>query len=141
MDCVMNVGWKQPAWYWLMMMAFPVITLDVRRILLTPAKSAGGKAQGEELTDMPIRTENFMSGNNIPIPTHEYIATAKCGCIIGLCADIPGLEKDTAQSVARFIRDGCTVQWVSRDSQTFRDAVVNFGHSCKVAVQQPELLS
>ena len=68
-------------------------------------------------------------------PTHDYMATAKCGCVVGLVAVIPGDEKETAKSVAEFIRDGCTIELVERSSQRFRDALENFGHYC-----QPEQL-
>jgi len=68
-------------------------------------------------------------------PTHDYMATAKCGCVVGLVAVIPGDEKETAKSVAEFIRDGFTIELVERSSQRFRDALENFGHHC-----QPEQL-
>lgn len=74
---------------------------------------------------------------NIPKPTHDYIATAKCGCIVGLMAVIPGYEKDLAKEIASFIHGGCTVELVSRDSEEFINACDNFGHHCKPS--QPKL--
>ena len=41
--------------------------------------------------------------------THVYVGTKKCGCNVAVCADIPGLEPETAKSVAEFIRHGYTV--------------------------------
>lgn len=69
-------------------------------------------------------------------PTHEYIATAKCGCVVGLVADIAGQEKFTAQSVAGFIADGCAVERVDRTSQKFIDACGNIGHHCNPAQER-----
>jgi hypothetical protein len=67
----------------------------------------------------------------LPKPTHDYIATAKCGCIVGLIADIQGTEKETAKEVANFIKQGCKVERVNRDSEQFKTAIANFGHHCE----------
>lgn len=64
-------------------------------------------------------------------PTHDYVATARCGCVVGLIADIAGDENDTAKAVADFIRSGCKVELVSRDSEQFKSAVSSFGHHCR----------
>jgi len=64
-------------------------------------------------------------------PTDNYIATAKCGCTVGLIAVIPGYEKDTAKKVADFIKSGCLVRLVERESDEFKYAVNNFGHHCQ----------
>jgi len=64
-------------------------------------------------------------------PTHSYIATAKCGCVVGLIAVIPGYEKDTAKNVADFIKRGYMVELVERSSEKLIQAVNNFGHHCQ----------
>lgn len=72
-------------------------------------------------------------------PTHDYIATAKCGCVVGLIADMVGLEKETAKEVASFIKRGCMVERVSRSSDTFKTALASFGHHCQP--EQPSLFT
>jgi hypothetical protein len=72
-------------------------------------------------------------------PTHDYVATAKCGCVVGLIAVIPGDEKETAKDVASFIKSGCLVELVERSSKKFRDACANFGHHCQP--EQPALFT
>jgi hypothetical protein len=64
-------------------------------------------------------------------PTHEYIATAKCGCVVGVLSDLKGYEKETAKEVADFIKKGCAVNRVLRDSDEFKNALDNFGHYCQ----------
>lgn len=64
-------------------------------------------------------------------PTHDYVAIAKCGCVVGLMTDMKGYEKETAKEVASFIREGCKVKHVERDTQEFRDYCDNFGHKCQ----------
>ena len=72
-------------------------------------------------------------------PTHDYVATAKCGCIVGLIADLKGAEKDTAKEVANFIRRGCKVELLSRESEQFKAALASFGHHCQP--EQPALFT
>jgi hypothetical protein len=72
-------------------------------------------------------------------PKNEYVATAKCGCIVGLIADLPGAEKDTAKEVANFIRRGCKVELLSRESEQFKVALASFGHHCQP--EQPSLFT
>lgn len=65
-------------------------------------------------------------------PTHDYMAIdPKCGCIVGLVADIPEVRKDTAIDVAEFIKSGYLVERVSRESEQFKNAIKNFGHHCQ----------
>jgi hypothetical protein len=63
-------------------------------------------------------------------PTHEYVATAKCGCVVALIAVIPGEEKETAKEVSSLIRSGCTIELIERESDNFKQAVKTFGHHC-----------
>ena len=72
-------------------------------------------------------------------PTHDYVATAKCGCVVGLIADMKGAEKDTAKEVADFIRRGCKVELLSRESEQFKNALASFGHHCQP--EQPSLFT
>lgn len=64
-------------------------------------------------------------------PTHDYVITAPCGCVVELIADLPKWRKDTSKHIAAAIRRGDTVQRVARDTDAFRDAVANFGHHCQ----------
>jgi len=64
-------------------------------------------------------------------PKYDYIATAPCGCTVGAIAVINGNEKNMANDIAYFIRNGCRVESVERDSDKFRDALANFGHHCQ----------
>jgi hypothetical protein len=73
-------------------------------------------------------------------PEFEYIATDKrCGCVVGLMADY-GDPKETAAEVARFIKHGCAVTRVSRESEEFRHALDNFGHRCEFGMEQLRLI-
>jgi hypothetical protein len=44
--------------------------------------------------------------------THAYVGTTACGCVVAGCVDVPGRERDTARTVAEYVRDGCTVERV-----------------------------
>lgn len=67
----------------------------------------------------------------LPKPTHDYVAFAPCGCVVGLMAVIPGHEKHLAKEIADFIADGCQVKLMDRSSQEFETALRNFGHHCQ----------
>lgn len=45
---------------------------------------------------------------------HMYIARKPCGKVVASCWDDAGLEKETAESVARWIRRGDKVERVAR---------------------------
>lgn len=42
--------------------------------------------------------------------THCYIGRKRCGCVTTIVVDEPEYPKDTAKSVADFIRDGYAVE-------------------------------
>jgi hypothetical protein len=67
----------------------------------------------------------------LPKPTHEYIATAKCGCIVALIAILPGSEKEIAREVSDLIKHGCTIELAEFGSDKMRQAINNFGHHCQ----------
>ena len=53
--------------------------------------------------------------------THVYVGRSKCGCCVALCTDLG--DKFTGQSVAEFIVEGLTVDWV--EWQTYLDEIRN----------------
>lgn len=71
-------------------------------------------------------------------PKYDYIAIAPCGCVVGAIAIIKGNEKNTANDVAYFIKNGCRVELVERGSDKFKNALINFGHHCQE--EQMELI-
>lgn len=50
--------------------------------------------------------------------THVYFAVKSCGCRVAVVCDEPDYQKDTAKSVAEFIRDGYTVERHQYDGET-----------------------
>ena len=48
--------------------------------------------------------------------THSYVASMPCGCGVAICLDEVDFPKDTAKSVASFIKDGYSVQRLDRQS-------------------------
>lgn len=49
-------------------------------------------------------------------PDFEYIAKKRdCGCVVAICADLPGNERETAKDVAAWIRAGLIVERISHD--------------------------
>lgn len=61
---------------------------------------------------------------DIDVGTHDYIGTAKCGCVVAVACDVPSDPKFTAESVADFIKSGLTVTRISHEE--FRQG--KFGH-------------
>lgn len=47
--------------------------------------------------------------------THAYVAIEKCGCVSAITADTPDMRKDNAKEIARWIREGRTVERLSAD--------------------------
>lgn len=39
-----------------------------------------------------------------------YVGVKPCGCAVAACVDRPEFAKDTAKTIARWIRDGLTVE-------------------------------
>lgn len=58
------------------------------------------------------------------VVTHNYIGTAKCGCVVAVTCDVPSQPKWSAKSVADFIKSGLTVTRISHEE--FRQN--KFGH-------------
>jgi len=56
--------------------------------------------------------------------THAYIGRKACGCIVAAVLDTPGYPKRAAKEVAKFIRDGLTVERVE-------NSVVRAEFGCK----------
>lgn len=72
-------------------------------------------------------------------PEFAYAAYAKCGCLVGLTVDRQ--DKDTAEAVAEWITDGCSIE---RFPLSKRDEILKDGFGCKCAErkrneQQPSL--
>jgi hypothetical protein len=59
--------------------------------------------------------------------THCYVGHADCGCLVSVVVDDPEYKKDTAKSVAQFIRSGYAVTRITLEE--FR-AVGKWGHQC-----------
>ncbi len=57
----------------------------------------------------------------------DYVATKPCGCIVGLCADMKGCEKDTASMVSEWIRKGLSV---SRKPLSEVKTILESGFGC-----------
>jgi hypothetical protein len=60
-------------------------------------------------------------------PEFEYVAFAKCGCIVGVCVDMA--DAFTGKSVAEWIKKGCTVERKNR--QEFFAVLDEKGFGCK----------
>lgn len=74
----------------------------------------------------------------IKATTHAYIGRKSCGCAVAAAADIPGMEKETAKSVASFIRDGYAV------SRVLKEEVKDLFQTCRCDEKesaQPELFA
>jgi hypothetical protein len=50
--------------------------------------------------------------------THVYFGVKACGCRVAVVVDDPEYPKDTAKSVAEFIRDGYTVERAPYNGET-----------------------
>lgn len=67
-------------------------------------------------------------------PTHDYIGRKKCGCVVAAVVDMPGFEKETAKTVAEFIRDGLTIE---RIALVDFDKILPLGCKCEPKQEQP----
>lgn len=43
-------------------------------------------------------------------PTGTYIAIKPCGCVVAACVDRPVYQKETAKALAKWVRDGLTIE-------------------------------
>ncbi len=70
---------------------------------------------------------------------YEYGAYAPCGCLVGLCIDLG--DRETAKSVAEWIKDGCHIERFHR-SELDKRLESGFGCKCeekKANREQPSL--
>lgn len=77
---------------------------------------------------------------------YAYVARKQpCGCLVGLAADVPGFEKDTAQSVSQWIRKGCAVNRLPHNEVTQILKSEHLGCECeekkKANCKQPDLFA
>lgn len=49
------------------------------------------------------------------IQKYDYISKLPCGCVVGICADYPGEEKDTGKIVGQWIASGQTITRVTHE--------------------------
>jgi hypothetical protein len=68
----------------------------------------------------------------------DYVATKPCGCVVGLCADIKGCEKDTATVISGWIKSGLSVD---RKPMSEVKVILESGFGCihTTSQNQPEL--
>jgi hypothetical protein len=63
--------------------------------------------------------------------THVYVGRLACGCMVAARSDTPGEPKRVAKDVAKFMRQGMTVDRMPL--QAFRESTEPFGCTCPPA--------
>lgn len=76
----------------------------------------------------------------LPSFTHHYVGRAPCGCVYASCYDLG--DKDTARTVAEWIKDGLTVERLPRkEAGEALMAGLNCQHEPQGQLALPGLLS
>lgn len=70
--------------------------------------------------------------------THSYVARKKCGCAVAVCLDME--DKDTAKTVAGFIRDGLHVDRVAFGTPEYTQIIEGLGRNCPPAKEPKQTL-
>jgi hypothetical protein len=78
------------------------------------------------MNQIGIRTR-IKSAQRNERPEFDYVAYAKCGCIVGLTVDFA--DKDTGKAVAEWIADGCHIERVT--TAQVRELLDTKGFGCK----------
>jgi hypothetical protein len=68
--------------------------------------------------------------------THVYFGVKACGCRVAVVVDDPEYPKDTARSVAEFIRDGYTVERAAYNGETIGQMLKRC--KCKAGSRPPD---
>ncbi len=72
-------------------------------------------------------------------PTHAYIGRKPCGCVVCVCIDAH--DKDTAKSVAEYIREGLAVERVPFGTPEYSEMINHLGCEHVETEPNPQQLS